>query len=182
MKSHKLGSFLINAGICIVIVLMLLKVSSVSLKYEFKENSHFIENYWFYIKVVGITMTYFILPFVIDIIKKKHPGRLASVDGIVITAYVIMSFIYFIFVFAEKFTEFGLTDNFYPGSPPVHDMFTSVYFATITWSTVGYGDVTPGTIECRWWARNLSILGVFQQTALIAIVVATFKDPTTQES
>ncbi len=44
--------------------------------------------------------------------------------------------------------------------PPITDIATAFYFSVETMSTVGYGDITPATIEARLFVISIIVLGV----------------------
>jgi voltage-gated potassium channel len=69
---------------------------------------------------------------------------------------------------------YGVLGSYVLGSgfrPPIHDVVDAVYFAVVTMSTVGYGDVTPQTAEARLFTVSLILLGlaVFA-TSLTAVI------------
>lgn len=67
------------------------------------------------------------------------------------------------------FGSYLLGDNF---RPPVNDFFSAVYFAIITMSTTGYGDVVPVTLEGKMFVVSVIVLGISVfATTLSAIVV-----------
>lgn len=45
-------------------------------------------------------------------------------------------------------------------NPPVQDMGTAFYFAIVSMSTVGYGDITPHSITARLFTASIIILGI----------------------
>jgi len=45
-------------------------------------------------------------------------------------------------------------------TPPITDIATALYFSIETMSTVGYGDITPNTIEAKMFVISIIILGV----------------------
>lgn len=55
--------------------------------------------------------------------------------------------------------------------PPINDFGTAIYFAVVTMSTVGFGDIVPKTPEARWFTLSLIVFGlaVFA-TSLTAII------------
>jgi voltage-gated potassium channel len=56
-------------------------------------------------------------------------------------------------------------------TPKITNFVNAVYFAIVTMSTVGYGDITPRTAEARMFSVSLIVLGlVVFATSLTAIV------------
>jgi voltage-gated potassium channel len=56
-------------------------------------------------------------------------------------------------------------------SPPIKDLVTALYYAMITMTTVGYGDIVPHTPESRLFAVSVVVLGVAVfATSLTAVV------------
>lgn len=75
--------------------------------------------------------------------------------------------------FTEIFRIVGLNT----GGTEVRDPLTCFYFAVITWTTVGYGDVTP-TAEARLYAAAESLMGyVFMGLGIAALtsIIASYK-------
>lgn len=55
--------------------------------------------------------------------------------------------------------------------PAITDLVTALYFAIVTTSTVGYGDITPQTAEARMFSVSIIVLGVAVfATSLTAVV------------
>ncbi len=63
---------------------------------------------------------------------------------------------------------------FYLGSefkPPIHGLITALYYAMVTMSTVGYGDITPQTGEAKLFTVSIIVLGVAVfATSLTAVI------------
>ena len=58
---------------------------------------------------------------------------------------------------------YGVLGSYVLGSgfqPRITDFASAVYFAVVTMSTVGYGDITPHTPETRWFSISLIVLGL----------------------
>lgn len=56
-------------------------------------------------------------------------------------------------------------------TPRIGDLTTALYFAIVTTSTVGYGDITPHTAEARLFSISLIVLGITVfATSLTAVV------------
>lgn len=45
--------------------------------------------------------------------------------------------------FGAVYQHLGIMDNSLPGTPVVHEFWTSVYYAVVTFTTLGYGDFYP---------------------------------------
>jgi voltage-gated potassium channel len=61
-------------------------------------------------------------------------------------------------------------------SPPIKDLVTALYYAVITMTTVGYGDIVPHTSESRLFAVSVVVLGVAVfATSLTAVVSPMLK-------
>ncbi|SMG62619.1 voltage-gated potassium channel, partial [methanotrophic bacterial endosymbiont of Bathymodiolus sp.] len=55
------------------------------------------------------------------------------------------------------FGTYHLGDQF---SPPITDLTTALYFVVVTITSVGYGDISPGTMEARVFLISAIILGI----------------------
>jgi len=65
--------------------------------------------------------------------------------------------------------------TFYLGSdfkPQVTDLVTALYYAMVTMSTVGYGDITPQTAEAKLFAVSIIVLGVAVFATSLTAVIA----------
>ena len=56
--------------------------------------------------------------------------------------------------------------------PAIQDLVTALYFAIITTSTVGYGDITPVTSEAKLFTVSVVVFGVAVFTTSLTAVVA----------
>lgn len=56
--------------------------------------------------------------------------------------------------------------------PKVTDLVTALYYAMVTMSTVGYGDITPQTPESRLFAVSIIVLGVAVFATSLTAVIA----------
>ncbi|WP_017462421.1 voltage-gated potassium channel protein [Dyella ginsengisoli] len=64
---------------------------------------------------------------------------------------------------------------YYQGStfrPQIADLPTALYFAVVTMSTVGYGDITPQTADARLFTVSIIVLGVAVFATSLTAVVA----------
>lgn len=69
---------------------------------------------------------------------------------------------------------YGILGSYVLGSgfdPPIRNAIDAIYFAVVTMSTVGFGDVTPRTPEARLFTLSLIVLGlVVFATSLTAVI------------
>jgi len=56
--------------------------------------------------------------------------------------------------------------------PPIKDLVTALYYAMVTMSTVGYGDITPQTAEARLFTMSIIVLGVAVFATSLTAVIA----------
>lgn len=70
-----------------------------------------------------------------------------------------------IFLFAKVYYLTGLKE----GNAVVHDFGTAMYFSVITWTTLGYGDVTP-VGEARVYAAMQALIGLVFMGLYIGII------------
>ena len=66
-------------------------------------------------------------------------------------------------------------------SPPIKDVVTAFYYAVVTMSTVGYGDITPKSADAKFFAISVILLGlaVFATsvTAIVTPVITRLSAP-----
>ncbi len=65
--------------------------------------------------------------------------------------------------------------SYYLGSefrPQIHDLVTALYYALVTMSTVGYGDIVPTTSQARLFALSVIVLGVAVFATSLTAVIA----------
>lgn len=56
--------------------------------------------------------------------------------------------------------------------PPITDLVAALYFAMVTMSTVGFGDITPQTAESRLFTVSVIVLGVAVFATSLTAVIA----------
>ncbi|QXL83172.1 ion channel [Comamonas sp. NLF-1-9] len=65
--------------------------------------------------------------------------------------------------------------NYYLGAqfkPPITDLVSALYFAMVTMTTVGYGDIAPATSEARLFTVSVIVLGVAVFATSLTAVIA----------
>jgi len=62
-----------------------------------------------------------------------------------------------VFMGYAVFGTYHLGDQF---SPPIADLTSALYFMVVTITSVGYGDITPSTMEARVFLISVIILGI----------------------
>ncbi|HTU33530.1 MAG TPA: voltage-gated potassium channel protein [Candidatus Acidoferrum sp.] len=128
------------------------------------------------------------------ILGHGHRSGLISYDGILLVA-LLLSYARFDRTSLAAGTLFALTSalllliyatfgSLYLGnqfSPPIKDLVTSLYYSVVTMSTVGYGDITPKTVNARFFAISVMVLGlaVFATsvTAIAGPMIARLSKP-----
>lgn len=128
------------------------------------------------------------------IIGNGRSGGLISYDGILLLA-LLVSYAWFDHSSLAAGTLFAVTSglllliyavfgSLYLGSqfsPPIKDLVTALYYSVVTMSTVGYGDITPKTVDARFFAMSVMVLGlgVFATsvTAIAAPMIARMSKP-----
>ena len=78
---------------------------------------------------------------------------------------ILAALIFFIFIFGYLF---------YVSEPDVRDLGDGIWWALVTITTVGYGDITPVTTLGRVVASSLMLLGLGLIATITAIVSAKF--------
>ena len=78
---------------------------------------------------------------------------------------ILAALIFFIFLFGYLF---------YVSEPDVRDFSDGIWWALVTITTVGYGDITPVTTLGRVVASSLMLLGLGLIATITAIVSAKF--------
>lgn len=107
---------------------------------------------------------YFVLVLAALLFSWRHFDRasLAASTLFAVTA-VLMLLIY------ATFGSFYLGTEF---KPAITDLATALYFAMVTMTTVGYGDITPQTTETRLFTVSVIVLGVAVFATSLTAVIA----------
>ena len=107
--------------------------------------------------------------------------------------WVSLSLLIFLLIFRRQFTQvsitagslfalcsvlvflvYGILGSYILGkefNPPIDDFPSSLYFTIVTMSTVGYGEITPRTLEARLFVVSLIILGIIVFATSITTVI-----------
>jgi magnesium-transporting ATPase (P-type) len=88
--------------------------------------------------------------------------------------YFALYLIFLITVYGYIFAEIGLNDGA-KAAQETHDVLTGMYFSIITWTTVGYGDVTAATPAARFFAALEALNGYVVLALFIAALVSVFQ-------
>lgn len=85
----------------------------------------------------------------------------------------------FAFTSVAMLLMYATLGSYYLGaefSPPITDLVTALYYALVTMSTVGYGDIVPMTSQARLFAVSVVVVGVAVfATSLTAVIAPMFK-------
>jgi voltage-gated potassium channel len=74
---------------------------------------------------------------------------------------------------------YGVIGSYVLGSgftPPITTFFDAVYFTVVTMATVGYGDITPHTVDARLFTVSLIVLGLAVFATSLPAIVAPLID------
>lgn len=123
----------------------------------------------FQMAITLIFFIYFILLFS-ELIRQIFTSKVITLNVVLgaFSGYIMIGLIGF-FVFRILFyanpMSFNIAEN------PKQDLF---YFAFITLTTIGYGDISPITDPARNFAIILGLVGQFYNTVIIAIIIGKF--------
>jgi voltage-gated potassium channel len=103
---------------------------------------------------------------------RRELTRIRNLFGLLETLFnsrrlrtILAALIFFIFVFGYLF---------FVSEPDVRDLGDGIWWALVTITTVGYGDITPVTTLGRVVASSLMLLGLGLIATITAIVSAKF--------
>ena len=106
------------------------------------------------------------------LIVRRELTRIRNLIGLLETLFnsrrlrtILAALIFFIFLFGYLF---------YVSEPDVRNLGDGVWWALVTITTVGYGDITPVTTLGRVVASSLMLLGLGLIATITAIVSAKF--------
>ena len=72
-----------------------------------------------------------------------------------------------IYCFSNVYIEHGIIFN----EIPTKEFKDTIYFSTVTWTTLGYGDFRPSE-EARIWAATESMLGYIYMGILVGLLIS----------
>jgi hypothetical protein len=119
----------------------------------------------------GIILAHFVF---IDEVRRVDTRKTARGRWAGLT-YFAVYLVFLIGIYGANFAEIGLND----GSQTVketHDLWTGVYFSVITWTSVGYGDVTAVAPAARFFAALEAVNGYVVLALFIAALVPVFQE------
>jgi hypothetical protein len=123
------------------------------------------------IAVVIVNFLFFIQSF--WFLYFAHPGK-RKLDLVVFVAEQIISMFVFIIVivaaFANIYSMYTLSYNNHDVHP---NIWTSLYFSIVTWTTLGYGDLSP-TEKVRKFASAEVVIGWIALTMLLSGITRAF--------
>ena len=93
------------------------------------------------------------------IVKRLIEHRLLSALVVALAIDLISAILFYIF-------EHGVQESL--------TFFDCIYWATITMSTIGYGDITPHTVEGKTLATFTSVAGIASFTLLVSLLAEKF--------
>src|SRR5579875_756131 len=111
-----------------------------------------------------LLLAYFILVLVLLAFAWRQFDRSSLTAG---TLFALTSLV--MVVLYAVFGAFYLGTEFHP---KITDLVTALYFAMVTMSTVGYGDITPQTTEAKLFVVSIIVLGVAVFATSLTAVIA----------
>lgn len=112
----------------------------------------------------GFLAAYFILIVFALLLGWRHFDR-SSIAASTLFAFTSV----FMLLLYATFGAYYLGADF---KPAVKDLVTALYYAVVTMSTVGYGDIIPQTSEARLFTISIIVLGVAVFATSLTAVVA----------
>jgi len=79
---------------------------------------------------------------------------------------ILLAVLFFISTYAAAYYFSGWIDE--KGNPFRLDCWDSIYFSVVTFTTLGYGDITPKTHLLKFLAGSEAILGAFSMGLIVA--------------
>lgn len=134
-----------------IMALLLAATAAVSTLFTTQPNAH-------------VLLAYFVFEVVALLVGWRYFDR-ASVAASTLFALTSVAMLL-------MYATFG---TFYLGSefkPPITDLITALYYAMVTMSTVGFGDITPQTAEARLFTVSVIALGVAVFATSLTAVIA----------
>ena len=111
-----------------------------------------------------VLFAYFVLLLVALLAAWRHFNR-SSVAASTLFALTSVAML----VMYATFGSYYLGADF---RPAITDLTTALYYAMVTMSTVGYGDITPQTTEAKLFAVSIIVLGVAVFATSLTAVIA----------
>jgi hypothetical protein len=94
----------------------------------------------------------------------------SKIDRLLVIGIVISFICAITTTYALVYRHLGLKD----GEDLVHDPITCLYFSIVTWTTLGYGDVTP-SLDARLIAASEAVVGYIFMGGYIWMLSMSFR-------
>jgi hypothetical protein len=91
----------------------------------------------------------------------------------IVALFVVVNLAAIISLFGNIYRWTGLKDTVRT-IPSPHPLLDAIYFSTVTWTTLGYGDIVP-LPEARAVAAIEALMGYIVMALLIAVLLAMVK-------
>ncbi len=147
--------------VLVVLFLILLQFTGQILKLEFLEVSTFFFNVLFF--------TYVVIRLIMIIARKKEVNIIIILDAI--SAYLLIGLVFFLFNL--------VVSRFVPGAFQGLQEITGqpdqiLYYTIVTFTTLGYGDISPAIPLSRSLAMLCALTGQVYLTIVIALIVGKY--------
>jgi len=145
------AGLLLRSRVAWVMALLLVVTANVSLLFRHDGNGHFLIGYFLLVLAALLTAW------------RQFDKSSVTASTLFALTSVAMLMLY------ATFGTYYLGDEF---KPPIPDLVSALYYAVVTMSTVGYGDITPQTAEAKLFAVSTIVLGVAVFATSLTAVVA----------
>ena len=151
------GMFTMAAGLLLrsrvawIMALLLVVTAAVSLLFRHDRDDHFLIGYFLLVLAALLTAW------------RQFDKSSVTASTLFALTSVVMLLLY------ATFGTYYLGDEF---KPPIPALVSALYYAVVTMSTVGYGDITPRTVEAKLFAVSTIVLGVAVFATSLTAVVA----------
>jgi hypothetical protein len=122
---------------------------------------------WTSAGLLAIAMSVFVV-FLLAMVSDRG-GRRPSI----VALFVVVNLAAIISLFGNIYRWTGLKDTVRT-IPSPHPLLDAIYFSTVTWTTLGYGDIVP-LPEARAVAAIEALMGYIVMALLIAVLLAMVK-------
>lgn len=123
------------------------------------------------VRVFGVVLLAIVFGLMVRLIVKMAKRQISS--PALLVSFLAGSISCIIPLFAVQYVGAGLKNTTL--NLTVTKFPDCLYFAVVTWTTLGYGDLLPVTRTARWWAGIEVLAGYVTMGLLISVLVVVFQ-------